>query len=56
MPEPELDPGSGRLARADAPSAPSKSGPHPRQKLAGVTARGPPPSWPGRSGPPRRLT
>ena len=26
MPEPELDPGSGRLARADAPSAPSWRG------------------------------
>ena len=40
MPEPELDPGSGRLARADAPSAPSWRGKRGQQVRRWLERRG----------------
>ena len=40
MPEPELDPGVGRLARADAPSAPSWRGKRGQQVRRWLERRG----------------
>ena len=53
MPEPELDPGVGRLARADAPSAPSWRGKRGQQVRRWLERRGRravrPPREPGRT-------